>query len=105
MRNVIADIENILSNLRFKPSDSRIYSLLLERGEMRVSEIARELNLSVRFVRDRLKDLCNRGIVRREMVRRGWIGYVYSAENPIDVIKRLKLKILNEIESLERSIK
>ena len=43
MRNIILDIEKILENMKFKPSDSKIYSLLLEKGEMRVSEIAKEL--------------------------------------------------------------
>jgi predicted DNA-binding transcriptional regulator len=51
MRNIILDIEKILENLKFKPSDAKIYSLLLEKGEMRVSEIAEELDLSARFVR------------------------------------------------------
>jgi len=116
MRNVILDIEKILEDMKFKPSDARIYSLLLERGEMRVSEIAKELDLSARFVRDRLKDLRSKGIVKREMIEKGWIGYVYKAENPMnvlkrlklkiikDVLKRLKLKIIKEIEGLEKLI-
>ena len=66
MRNIILDIEKILENMKFKPSDAKIYSLLLEKGEMRVSEIAKELDLSARFVRDRLKDLCRKGIVKRD---------------------------------------
>ena len=103
MRNVILDLEKILKDLSFKPSDAKIYSLLLEKGEMRVSEIAKELNLSARFVRDRLKDLCNNGIVKKEVVRRGWLGYVYKAENPIEVLKRIKAKILKEFEKLEKS--
>ena len=104
MRNIIFDIEKILEKLRFKPSDAKIYSLLLEKGEMRVSEIAKELDLSARFVRDRLKDLCRKGIVKREMVKKGWIGYVYRAENPITVLRKLKSKIIKEIENLEKMI-
>ncbi len=102
MRNVLLDIERIIGHLKFKPSDARIYSLLLEKGEMRVSEIAKELDLSTRFVRDRLKELCARGIVKRKMVKKGWIGYVYKAEKPIEVIKKLKSKVIDEIESIER---
>jgi len=104
MRNIIFDIEKILENMKFKPSDAKIYSLLLEKGEMRVSEIAKELDLSARFVRDRLKDLSQKGIVKREMVKRGWIGYVYRAENPIIVLRKLKYKIIKEIENLEKMI-
>jgi len=104
MRNVILDIERIIEDLKFKPSDAKIYSLLLEKGEMRVSEIAKELDLSARFVRDRLKDLCRKGIVKREIVKKGWIGYIYKAENPINVLKELKSKIIKEIENLEKKL-
>lgn len=104
MRNVIVDIERILRDLNFKPSDVMIYSLLMEKGEMRVSEIANELDLSVRFVRDRLKDLCSKGIIKRKVVKKGWVGYVYRAENPADVLKRLKAKIIKEFENLEKLI-
>ncbi len=104
MRNVILDIENVLEKLRFKPSDAKIYSLLLEKGEMRVSEIAKELDLSARFVRDRLKDLSQKGIVKREMVKKGWIGYVYRAENPIKVLRKLKSRMIEEIENLEKML-
>ena len=104
MRNIILDIGKILEDMKFKPSDAKIYSLLLEKGEMRVSEIAKELSLSARFVRDRLKDLSQKGIVKREMVKKGWIGYVYRAENPIDVLRKLKSKIIKEIENLEKML-
>ena len=104
MRNVILDIERIIEDLKFKPSDAKIYSLLLERGEMRVSEIAKELGLSARFVRERLKDLSRKGIVKRKIVRKGWIGYVYKAENPINVLRKLKTKIIEEIENLEKKL-
>ena len=66
MRNKILDIGKILEDLKFKPSNAKIYSLLLEKGVVRVSEIAKELCLSARFVRDRLKDLCRKGIVKRD---------------------------------------
>jgi len=93
MRDIIFEIEKILEDMKFKPSDAKIYSLLLEKGEMRVSEIAKELGLSARFVRDRLKDLNQR-----------WIGYVYRAENPITVLRKLKSKIIKEIENLEKML-
>ena len=79
MKNPLSEMVEIVEKLRFKPSDIRIYVLLLEKGEMRVSEIARELGLSVRFVRDRLKVLIKKGIVKRELVDRGWVGYIYIA--------------------------
>ena len=35
MGNIILDIGKILENMKFEPSDAKIYSLLLEKGEMR----------------------------------------------------------------------
>jgi predicted DNA-binding transcriptional regulator len=104
MRNIILDVERILDEFRFKPSDSKIYSLLLEKGELRVSEIAKELNLSARFVRERLKELCREGIVNRELVKMGWVGYVYRAEHPASVFKKLKARIIERLENIERQL-
>ncbi|WP_456469453.1 helix-turn-helix domain-containing protein [Archaeoglobus sp.] len=103
MKNPLSEMVEIVEKLRFKPSDIRIYALLLEKGEMRVSEIARELGLSVRFVRDRLKVLVKKGIVKRELVDRGWVGYIYIAEKPSRVIEKIKTGILGELEKLERA--
>jgi len=103
MKNPLSEMVEIVEKLRFKPSDIRIYALLLEKSEMRVSEIARELGLSVRFVRDRLKVLVKKGIVKRELVDRGWVGYIYIAEKPARVIEKIKTGILGELEKLERA--
>jgi predicted DNA-binding transcriptional regulator len=104
MRNIIADIEEVLRTAKFKPSDTRIYSILLDKGEMTVSEISRELNLSTRFVRERLKRLYKDGIVTRKIVEKGWIGYTYMAENPVKVFRNLKTRIIEELENLENQL-
>lgn len=104
MRNIIADIEKVIKRAKFKPSDVRIYSILLDRGEMTVSEIAKELDLSTRFVRDRLKKLYNEGIVTRELIKKGWMGYAYKAENPVEVFRKLKNKIVEDLENLEKQL-
>ncbi|MDI9646645.1 MAG: transcriptional regulator [Archaeoglobales archaeon] len=103
-RYVLQEVVEILEKFRFTPSDLKIYSLLLSKKEMSVSEIARELNLSKRFVRDRLKELCKRGIIRRKLVEKGWIGYIYLAESPKTVLSNIKKQLINEIEQLESSI-
>jgi predicted DNA-binding transcriptional regulator len=40
--------------------------------------------------------------VKREMIKKGWIGYVYKAESPVNVLRKLKSKIIKEIENLEK---
>ncbi|WP_230972403.1 transcriptional regulator [Archaeoglobus neptunius] len=102
--NPLHEISDVIENMKFKPSDIRIYSLLLEKGEMRVSEIARELGLSVRFVRDRLKVLVKRGIVKKELIERGWVGYIYKAEKPVKVLEKIKSGLILEFERIEKSL-
>lgn len=85
-----------------KPSDLRIYNLLLAKNELSVREIAKELNLSTRFVRERLKELHKRGIVKRRVIENGWIGYVYRAEDPKVMIAKIKSQLLSEFAKLEK---
>jgi len=61
---------------------------------MTVKEIAEELQLSTRIVRERLKRLVKEGIVGKKLIERGWIGYVYYAENPNKVAQAIKRKLL-----------
>ncbi len=105
MRNAIYDIEQLIEESKFKPSDIRIYSLLLEKGGMTVNEIAKELNLSSRFVRERLKRLYKDGIVKKKFVNKGWIvGYVYEAESPVKVFISLKSRIIEKLQTIEKQL-
>ncbi len=104
MKDLLSEFIKVLDRLTFKPSDVKIYALLLEKGEMRVSEISKELGLSVRFVRERLRELCRRGVVRRRLIERGWVGYLYSAEKPIKVLETLRSGLLKELERLESQL-
>lgn len=99
---MLKDVVKILESLKLKPSDLRIYNLLLEKPELSVREIAKELNLSTRFVRERLKELHKRGIIKRKLVERGWIGYVYGAEEPKVVVAKIKSHLLAEFGKLEK---
>ncbi|NHW23247.1 MAG: transcriptional regulator [Archaeoglobales archaeon] len=98
---MLKEVAEILESLKLKPSDLRIYSLL-EKRELSVREIAKELNLSTRFVRERLRDLHRKGMVRRRLVENGWIGYVYRAEDPKVVVARVKNYLLSEFGRLEK---
>ncbi|MEM0302844.1 MAG: transcriptional regulator [Archaeoglobaceae archaeon] len=98
---MLKDVVKILESLKLKPSDLRIYNLLLEKPELSVKEIAKELNLSTRFVRERLRELHRMGIIKRKLVEKGWIGYVYGAEEPKVVVARIKNHLLAEFGKLE----
>lgn len=91
---VLDKINPLLKQLQFNRSEVEIYKLLLRKGEMTVKEIAEELQLSTRIVRERLKRLVKEGIVGKKLIERGWIGYVYYAENPNKVAQAIKRKLL-----------
>ncbi|MEM4156042.1 MAG: transcriptional regulator [Archaeoglobaceae archaeon] len=99
---MLREIAKIIESLKLKPSDLRIYYLLLEKPELSVKEISKELNLSTRFVRERLRDMHKKGIINRKLVERGWIGYVYGAEEPKVVVARVKSYLLAEFRKLEK---
>lgn len=99
---MLKEVSKILDSLKLKPSDLRIYNLLLAKNELSVREIAKELNLSTRFVRERLKELHKRGIVKRRVIENGWIGYVYRAEDPKVMIAKIKSQLLSEFAKLEK---
>jgi len=108
-----AEILDILSerinSLRLKKAEVEIYKLLSrnKRG-MTVTEIAKELNLSTRTVRDKVRRLHEMRLLEREIVENKWIGYVYRAVNynkAIKVIKEKLEKVVKEIETVvERKI-
>lgn len=87
-------VNTLIKQLQFHRSEVEIYRLLLRKGELTVREIAEELQLSTRIVRERLKRLLREGIVGRRLVERGWIGYVYYAEDPEKVARNIRRKIL-----------
>ncbi|MEM0350202.1 MAG: helix-turn-helix domain-containing protein [Archaeoglobaceae archaeon] len=100
---MLNEIAEIIEKIKLKPSDVKIYSILLNK-ELGVKEIAKELGLSTRFVRERLKELTKRGIVKKRIVEERRLGYKYIAEEPREVVKRIKSQILEEFFRLEKSL-
>ena len=94
-------VNALLRQIQFNRSEVEIYKLLLRKGELTVREIAEELQLSTRIVRERLKRLLKEGIVGRRLINRGWIGYVYYAEDPEKVAKNIRSKLIEIAGMLE----
>jgi len=97
-------INKLLRSMIFHASEIEIYKLLLQKGEMTVSEIARELQLSTRIVRTRLKRMLEDGIIGRRLMKRGWIGYVYFAERPEKVAETIKGKLTGVINTIDKTL-
>ncbi|AEA47666.1 winged helix-turn-helix transcriptional regulator [Archaeoglobus veneficus] len=98
-------VNRLLRSMIFHTSEVEIYKLLLQKGGMTVSEIARELQLSTRIVRTRLKRMLEEGIVKRKLIQRGWVGYVYFAERPERVAEIIKLRLAKAIHTIDKEVK
>ncbi len=95
-------INKLLRSMLFHASEIEIYRILLQKGEMTASEIARELQLSTRIVRTRLKRMLEDGIVGRRLMKKGWIGYVYFAERPEKVAEIIKGRLAGAINTIDK---
>jgi len=99
-------LEALLRSLGFKKTELEIYRLLLEVSKpMRITEIQRELDISERSVREHVLNLYRKGILKRRLIEKGWLGYVYTAASPEEVLERVKKSVLESIAELEREIK
>lgn len=97
--------ENLLRSLGVKRTEIRIYRLLLEREvPMRITEIQKELGISERSVREHVLNLYRRGFLKRRMIQKGWLGYVYTAISPAELLERLKENIVKRINEIEEEL-
>ncbi|MDV3104423.1 transcriptional regulator [Thermococcus waiotapuensis] len=98
-------LEGLLRNLGLKKTELKVYRLLLEKKRpMRITEIQKELGMSERSVREYVLNLYRKGILRRKLIEKGWLGYAYTAVSPVELLERIKENILQKIDELEKEI-
>ncbi|WP_010477970.1 helix-turn-helix domain-containing protein [Thermococcus zilligii] len=98
-------LEGLLRNLGLKKTELKVYRLLLEKERpMRITEIQKELGMSERSVREYVLNLYRKGILRRKLIEKGWLGYAYTAVSPVELLERIKENILQKIDELEKEI-
>jgi predicted DNA-binding transcriptional regulator len=106
MRDAYEKLEALLRSLGVKKTELRIYRLLLEKKRpMRVTEIVSELGISERSVREHVLNLYRKGMLRRELVQQGWLGYSYTAVSPSELLARIKHNIIERINELEMELR
>ncbi|WP_099209680.1 transcriptional regulator [Thermococcus henrietii] len=106
MSDVYERLEALLRSLGLKRTELRIYRLLLEKKRpMRVTEIVKELGISERSVREHVLSLYRRGMLRRELIQQGWLGYTYTAVSPSELLENLKKYILERINEIEKELR
>ncbi|WP_048147951.1 helix-turn-helix domain-containing protein [Palaeococcus ferrophilus] len=102
MEELLKSLNSLFRTFELTDSEIRIYTLLLK-DSLTPRQISKRLGISERIVRERLKHLLNLGLVERNLVDRGWIGYVYRArplrEAIEGIIKRLE-EVEKEVEGL-----
>jgi predicted DNA-binding transcriptional regulator len=103
--DVYEKLEGLLRTLGLKRTELRVYRLLLEKKRpMRITEIQKELGISERSVREHVLNLYRKGILKRKLIEQGWLGYVYTAVSPAELLERIKKGLIQKIDELEREI-
>jgi len=106
MSDVYERLESLLRSLGVKKTELRIYRLLLEKKRpMRVTEIVSELGISERSVREHVLSLYRKGMLKRELIQQGWLGYTYTAVSPGELLEVIKRNIVQRINELEKELK
>jgi len=105
MNDIYQKLESLLRSMGVKKTELRIYRLLLEKKRpMRVTEIVKELGISERSVREHVLSLYRRGMLKRELIQQGWLGYTYTAVSPGELLENLKKYILDWINEIEEEL-
>ncbi|WP_461865280.1 helix-turn-helix domain-containing protein [Thermococcus sp.] len=106
MGDIYEKLENLLRSLGLKKTELKIYRLLLDKNKpMRITEIKEELGISERSVREHVLSLYRKGLLKRELIQQGWLGYVYTATAPAEFLEKLKHRIVTKINEIERELK
>ena len=101
MEDILTALSSTIKKFELTSSEIKIYSLLLKE-QLTPRQIAKKLGLSERIVREKLKHLIELGLIERELINRGWLGYIYKAKAPKDALTSLLSKMEEFIKSFEK---
>lgn len=101
MEELLKALTSTLEKFELTSSEIKIYSILLKE-QLTPRQIAKKLDLSERIVREKLKHLLELGLIERELINRGWLGYIYKAKTPKEALNSLLSKMEELIKSFER---
>ncbi len=104
MEELLKTLSMAIEKFELTSSEIRIYSLL-RREQLTPRQISKKLGLSERIVREKLKHLLELGLIERELINRGWLGYIYRSRAPKDALDSLLSKMEEIIKSFEKEAK
>ena len=94
------------SLLDLKKTELTIYNLLRNAEKpMLVTEICNNLNSSRRLIQDYVKNLTERGFLKREVQEASRLSYVYIAEPPLKVWKTLSKSLKKVMDEANKALK
>ncbi|VUT27531.1 MAG: Sugar-specific transcriptional regulator TrmB [Candidatus Syntrophoarchaeum sp. GoM_oil] len=103
--NVLDIVNSFFDKIGFQSTESKIYTLLIEKKRsLSIREISEELGLSVRTVRERVRVLCKKSLLKREIVEKKWLEYRYRAKSPKEVWTIIKKRMENAIDEIDTEI-
>ncbi|WP_366515036.1 helix-turn-helix domain-containing protein [Palaeococcus sp. (in: euryarchaeotes)] len=103
LEDVFKSLNQILKSFELTNSEIKIYSLLL-RESLTPRQISKKLGISERIVREKLRHLLELGLIERELINRGWIGYLYRARSLKEALPPLIKKMEKLLESFENEV-
>jgi predicted DNA-binding transcriptional regulator len=101
MEDLLKSFTSLIEKFELTSSEIKIYSILLKEN-LTPRQISKKLGISERIVREKLKHLLELGLIDRELVNRGWIGYIYKAKDPKEALNTLFSKVEEVIKNLEK---
>ncbi|MBC7095124.1 helix-turn-helix domain-containing protein [Thermococcus sp.] len=104
MEEVLELFTKKIKNFELTHSEIKIYSLLLKE-ELTPRQIAKKVGLSERIVREKLKHLLELGLIERNLIKQGWLGYIYRAKNPKEALNSVFSKMEELLGLLEEEYK
>ena len=98
-------IKAISNTLNLTKTDIEIIKILIsDRSGLLVSDLIKKIRRSERNVRNRLDELIQKGIIKREIeiLKNKRLAYKYYIESNDNIVNRLKRYLFDEIQELNK---
>jgi len=100
-RKPVELLNMVLKFLDFKKTEIKLYDSLLKK-EMEMNEIVQCLNMSERSIRTHIKNLYKKGFIKRKVLMKGRLKYVYSSVAPEIAWKIVKKRVNETLNQMDK---
>jgi len=96
-------INDILEFVDFGKMEIKIYGILIDK-KMTMKEITNNLGISERMARNYIKKMLKFGMIKRFVVKKKRLMYVYSSQPIKNVWKKLKINIRKSMKEIDKEL-